>query len=107
MDVAAIRHYCEQRVPPEALDEVRIEADVTDRVVTVVECRAPWREDDGAEWTRSAIARLRYTAKAKTWTLDWSDRNQRWHKYELIEPSGDVLAVLDELDRDPTGIFWG
>jgi len=41
------------------------------------------------------------------WTLYWSDRNQRRHKYDLIEPSSDVRALLDELDRDPTCIFWG
>jgi len=34
-------------------------------------------------------------------------RNQRWHKYDLIAPSADVLALLDELDRDPTCICWG
>jgi len=25
----------------------------------------------------------------------------------LIEPSPDILWLLDEVDRDPTGIFWG
>jgi hypothetical protein len=106
-DVAAIRHYCEQRVPPQARDQVRMEADVTDRAVTVMECRAPWREDYGPDWSRRGIARFRYTAKYKHWTLYWSDRNQRWHRYDLIAPSRDVLALLDELDRDPTCIFWG
>ena len=107
LDVAAIRRYCEQRVPPHARDQVRIEAEVSDRSVAVVEWRAPWREDFGPEWTRRGIARFRYTAKHKVWTLYWSDRNQRWHKYDLIAPSADVLALLDELDRDPTCIFWG
>ncbi len=59
LDVAAIRHYCEQRVPPHALHQVRIEA----RMVTVMECRAPWHEEYGPEWTRRGIARFRYTAK--------------------------------------------
>ncbi|HEX5922923.1 MAG TPA: DUF3024 domain-containing protein [Baekduia sp.] len=107
LDVAAIRHYCEQRVPPHALHQVRVEAAVADRTVTVVECRAPWREDYGPEWTRRGIARLRYTAKHQHWTLYWSDRNQRWHTYDLIAPTSDVLVLLDELDRDPTCIFWG
>jgi hypothetical protein len=83
LDVAAIRHYCEQRVPPHARGRVRVEAEVTDHTVTVVECRAAWREDYGPEWTRRGIARLRYTAKHKHWTLDWNDRNQRWHRYDL------------------------
>ena len=84
LDVAAIRHYCEQRVPPHALDQVRVEADVTDGTVTVVECRAPWREDFGPEWTRRGIARFRYPVKHGHWTLYWSDRNQRRHKYDLV-----------------------
>ena len=107
LDVAAIRHFCEQRVPPHALDQVRLEADISPTAVTVVECRAPWREDYGPDWTRRGIARLRYVAKHRHWTLYWSDRNQRWHHYDLIAPSRDVLTLLDELDRDPTCIFWG
>jgi len=39
--------------------------------------------------------------------LFWRDRNQKWHKYDLVEPSSDVLVLLDEIDRDPTCIFWG
>jgi hypothetical protein len=41
------------------------------------------------------------------WTLYWSDRNARWHRYDLVEPSAEVTALLDEIDRDPICIFWG
>ncbi len=75
--------------------------------VTIMECRPPWREDFGPDWTRRAIARFRYVAKHARWTLYWSDRNQRWHKYDRIPPSVDILALLDEVDSDPTYIFWG
>jgi len=107
LDVAAIRHFCKQRVPPHALHQVRVEADVSANTVTIVERRAPWREDYGPDWTSSAVARLRYVAKHHHWVLYRRDRNQRWHRYELIEPSPIILALLDEIDRDPSGIFWG
>lgn len=107
LDVAAIRHFCEQRVPPHALHQVRVEADVSSTAVTIVEARAPWREDYGPQWTRGGVARLRYVSKRKHWVLYWRDRNQRWHLYDLLEPSPDVLVLLDEIDRDPTSIFWG
>jgi Protein of unknown function (DUF3024). len=107
LDVAAIRHFCEQRVPPHALHQVRLETEVSPTAVTIVERRAPWREDYGPEWTSLGIARLRYVAKYKHWVLYWRDRNQRWHKYDLIPPSPDILVLLDEVDRDRTGIFWG
>jgi hypothetical protein len=107
LDVAAIHHFYEQRVSPHALHQVRVEADVSPTAVTIVEVRAPWREHYGPEWTRSGVARLRYVAKHKHWVLYWRDRNQKWHKYGLLGPSPDVLVLLDEIDRDPTCIFWG
>jgi hypothetical protein len=94
LDVAAVRHYCEQRVPPHALHQIRSELVLTRGAATIVERRAPWREDYGPEWTSRGVARLRYTTKSGVWTLYWSDRNGR-------------CVLLDEVDRDPTCIFWG
>jgi hypothetical protein len=107
LDVGAIRHNCEQRVPPHALDQVRVEADVTDGTVAVMECRGPWREDLEPGSTRRGIARFRYTARLGHWTPRWSDRTQRWNKYALVAPTPDVLALLDGLDCDPTYMFRG
>lgn len=59
------------------------------------------------EWASQGIARFRYVAKHSRWSLYWRDRNQRWHKYDLVGSTPDVLPLLDEVDRDPTGIFWG
>jgi hypothetical protein len=107
LDVAAIRHYCEQRIPPHSLHQIRVEAQVDTRSVTIVERRAPWRREIRPEWTALGIARLRYVAKTGLWTLYWRDRNQRWHRYNGVAASPNVLALIDEVDRDPTGIFWG
>jgi hypothetical protein len=59
------------------------------------------------EWTSFPIARLRYTAADKSWTLYWRDRNLRFHLYDLHAPSTRVDDLLTEIDRDPTSIFWG
>ncbi len=53
------------------------------------------------------IARLRYTAAGRSWTLYWRDRNFRFHIYDLLAPSNRVDDLLNEIDRDPTYIFWG
>jgi hypothetical protein len=50
---------------------------------------------------------LRYTAARGEWTLYWRDRNARWHRYDRIEPSGDIATLLQEIDSDPTCIFRG
>ena len=82
-----------------------VECDVVARHLTIVERRAPWREGLGPEWTAFPIARLRYTAVDKSWTLYWRDRNLRFRIYERLTPSRRVEDLLTEVDDDPTGIF--
>jgi hypothetical protein len=84
-----------------------VECDVATGHVTVVECRAPWREDFGPQWTRFPIARLWYTKTTRLWSLYWRDRNLRFHEYGLVPATPNIDELLAELDRDPTCIFWG
>ena len=106
-DVERLRDYCQSKVSDHALDQVRIELELSLSAATGVEVRAPWREDCGPEWTRLPIARLRYTQRTGTWTLYARDRNQRFHRYPFVAPSRDVNALIAEIDHDPTCIFWG
>jgi hypothetical protein len=75
--------------------------------MTIYEARPPWHPDMGADWTRSPVAQLRYTMASQAWTLYWPDRNLRWHTYQHLPPKRPIEELLDEIDRDPTGIFWG
>jgi hypothetical protein len=107
LDLERIRRWADQRVPPHARHQVRLEIETNAQAVTVVERRAPWREDFGPQWSRLPIARLRYTKSRGHWTLYWRDRNLKFHRYDLLEPTTNVTELLAEIDRDPTGIFWG
>lgn len=106
-DVARIQRWCRARVPESVRDEVRVEAEVADRQVTIVECRPPWLPDVETEWTRLPVARLRFTKSTGLWSLFWRDRNLRFHSYDLVPPTARVEELLAEVDRDPTAIFWG
>ncbi|HTP14756.1 MAG TPA: DUF3024 domain-containing protein [Streptosporangiaceae bacterium] len=107
LDVARVQRWCAARIPGHARHQVRVECELAPRHLTIIERRAPWREDFGPEWTTLPIARLRYTAADKSWTLYWRDRNLRFHIYDLLAPSPTVEDLLAEIDRDPTCIFWG
>jgi len=107
LDVIRVQRWCAERVPQHARHQVRVECEVGSSDLTIVERRAPWRDDFGLEWTRLPIARLRYTNASRTWTLYSRDRNLRFHRYDPIQPSANVSELIDELDRDPTSIFWG
>lgn len=104
--VARVQRWCAERVPERARDQVRVECEVAPGHLTIVECRAPWRDDDTA-WTRSPIARLRYTKATNTWALYWRDANLRFHAYDRIGPSAVIEDLLAEIGSDPSAIFWG
>lgn len=107
-DVARVRRWCAQRVPEHVRDQVRVKCDISPRHLTIVERRPPWRQDAAStEWTQFPIARLRYTKATRTWTLYWRDHNLRFHLYDHLKPSPGIGDLLDEIDRDPTAIFWG
>lgn len=107
LDVARVQRWCATRVPEHARHQVRVECEPAPRHLTIVEQRAPWHEDAGPEWTSLPIARLRYTVTSKSWTLYWRDRNLRFHPYQSLAPTPRIDDLLTELERDPTGIFWG
>ena len=106
-DVARVQRWCRARVPEQVRDQVRVEVDVAERHVTIVECRLPCRADLGAKWTRFPIARLRYTKSTGLWSLYWRDRDLRFHEYDRAPATVSVEDLLAEVDLDPTAIFWG
>ena len=105
LDLARIRHFCEDRVPTHRRADARVEAAVRGRSVTIFDCRPPWRPEDG-DWSRVPVAQLRYDPGPCVWTLYRADRNGRWHRYEHHDP-GTVDSLLNEIRSDPTAQFWG
>ncbi|GAC1532126.1 MAG: DUF3024 domain-containing protein [Acidimicrobiales bacterium] len=105
-DLARIRAYCNAKIPSHLRGEARVEADVRGNSVTIFDCRPPWH-DRLTEWSRVPVTQLRYKPATKGWTLYWADRNGRWHRYEDLDADQPAQALLDEVEADPTCIFWG
>ena len=98
LDIACVQRWCATQVPEHARSEIRVEYDVAARHLTICECRPPWREDLGPDWTRFPIARVHYTKTTRLWTLYWRDRNLKYHRYDPLDPSPQVQDLLDYLD---------
>jgi hypothetical protein len=107
VDLARIRRYCEDQVPVELRDAIRVECRVRGKTVTIVERRPPWPTAEGAEWMELPQARMKYDERTSAWTLYWFDRNSRAHRYDLIDPHQPITRILDEVENDPTCIFRG
>ncbi len=62
LDLARVLRWIERRnaeIPFDARDKIRFEIHLGDRTITVLECRPPWPEDFGPDWTRFPICRSR------------------------------------------------
>lgn len=109
-DLAVIRRWVDAQnaeIEEDVRPLLRYEMDVTNTSVTLLECRPPWTDDIGHEWSRLPGARLRYTRTTGEWSLYWADRNSAFHVYDLVPPTDHIRRLLREIDQDPTGTFWG
>ncbi|HLS49616.1 MAG TPA: DUF3024 domain-containing protein [Actinomycetaceae bacterium] len=104
-DLHRIRLWARERVPEHLWDQVKVEADISDRHVDIVEVRPPW--DGVGERTRFPIARLRYTKSTGLWAIYWRDRNLEFREYKPKRPTKNVKALLDYIDSGEDPIFWG
>jgi len=62
---------------------------------------SPWLDDE------ADIARFRWDAETRMWSLYSKNRRERWVLYAKCEPKADVVELVREVAEDPTGIFWG
>ena len=107
LDVARVQRWCAGRVLEHALHQVRVECEVAPRHLTIIERRAPWREDFGPEWSSFPIARLRYSAPTRLGRCPGATATCAFTPTICSRHRGGSRTSSPEYDRDPTGIFWG
>jgi hypothetical protein len=71
-----------------------------------VERRSPWSPDIGPDWTEHKIAQLQLGEDGR-WSGRWADRNGRWRTYPGAPQADSPVPLLEEIDRNPNGVFWG
>lgn len=103
----AVAGYCTDKVPSDLADEIRIEYKIRGRAISIYELRPPWSETLGPTWTSMCVATFEWDPDTRCWTLFARDRNDRRLPYDFVAPTPDLKPLLDEVDQDPTGIFWG
>jgi len=59
------------------------------------------------KWVDIPVAQFRYDPADNFWTLYWADRNCRWHPDMETDPVKDFDRLLQEIERDSTGIYRG
>jgi hypothetical protein len=101
----SMSRFCDMRVPAHIRDKVRLIYRWRGSSVTLFETR-PYFQDP-KRWTECPVAQFRYNATNKRWVLYCANRNGRWFLYDEAKPATSIQTLLDEVNRDPTHIFWG
>lgn len=59
------------------------------------------------KWKRTPLAQFHYDSERDLWTLSYADTARCRRRYDGTSQSSDLMALLDEVSRDPHGIFFG
>ena len=59
------------------------------------------------EWHEHDVAKFRFVKSAEVWQLFCQFRDLKWRSYEPLPEAADLETLVSEVQRDPTGIFWG
>ena len=97
--------YCETKVPHHVSDQFRVEFEIRGHDIKLFESRPHWQ--DKSKWIAHKIARFTKEKESNLWRLYYADRNGRWHIFEPFPSETDIEKLLDEVERDSSGIFWG
>ena len=93
--------FIDKRVPPQVRDQVKLVCKVIGNRVTLSECRPYY--NDPSSWSEMPIAQFEYNEATKAWSLYAYDRNDRRKLYS----KGPLEQLIQEVDKDIKGIFWG
>jgi hypothetical protein len=100
-------HWCAARVPEERRDELQVGYTIQGDEVTIVRRHAPAYPELGAAWSSARVAQLRYgEPEPGMWTL-YGPHEDDWRRYDAVPAADRPEPLLDEVERDPSGLFWG
>ena len=96
---------CKRRAPAHLQDKIRLRYAVTKQDVLIQELRPDW--NDPPEWIGLDIAKLRYVRAADEWRLYWKRASGKWWLYEPYSSSKTLSSMVNEIDIDSDGCFFG
>ncbi|MBN2467405.1 MAG: DUF3024 domain-containing protein [Deltaproteobacteria bacterium] len=96
---------CSQRTPAHLKDKLRFEYDVEKQDVFIYEVRPVW--NNPKEHTKLPFAKLTYVKSRNIWKLYWKRASGKWERYEPKDSDKDLGLLVQEIDKDPYGCFFG
>jgi hypothetical protein len=99
--------WCASQVPADRRDSMQIGYLIQGDEVTIIERHPPTFPELDAAWTSTPIAQLRYRdPEAGLWSL-YVPAGEHWRRYEGTQHALRPERLLEEVELDPAGVFWG
>ena len=101
----AVGGLCEKKTPAHLKDKLQFEYEIDGQNVIIYEVREIWRR--AGEFTKMPIAKLTYVSSRRIWKLYWKRASGKWEKYEPKETAEDLKSLVQEIQKDEFGCFFG
>ena len=96
---------CKKRSPAHIKDKFSLEYCIKGHDVLIYERRPRW--NDPGKWIESPDAKLKYVRTSNLWQLFWQRANGKWFRYGPCPFSKNLRSLVEEIDADPHGCFFG
>jgi hypothetical protein len=101
-----VRGFVEKRRPEPLLrPELDIGFRIDSQSFEIFEIRPGW--NDPSQKEQFPVAKATYVKSRKIWKLFWMRADLKWHSYSPFPESPSLEKILDEIDKDSHGCFWG
>ncbi len=102
----SVNNLIESRRPePNLRDEFDISFRISGQSFEIFEIRPRW--DDPSIKIEGSIAKATFVKSTKKWKLYWQRADMKWHRYELVGKSDSLDEIINAIDQDQYGCFWG
>jgi hypothetical protein len=94
-----------KRPAPHIRDKLDIGFRISDQSFEIYEIRPRW--NDPTKTIEGPVAKATYVKSKKIWKLFWMRADLKWHSYEPFPDSTSLEKILEIVDEDDHGCFWG
>ena len=86
-------------------NELDISFRISDQSFEIYEIRPQW--NDPSKKIEGPIAKATYVKSKKMWKLFWMRADLKWHSYQPYPVSNSIEKILEVIEQDSHGCFWG
>lgn len=97
--------FCAKRSPIEIRDQLSFQYRIKEHDVIIYTRRPQW--DNPKEWIDSDMVKIKYVRTSNIWQLFWQRANGKWVSYEPFPQSKNLRSIIEELEADQYGCFFG